>query len=275
MVILGPDGTSRTTTSVTMPNLPKPCPRRSSSLSGESLAKEELEKYQRQLDGIQAKRKPRRWWRTRCRRSSRRFAAKEYLERWPMTDPKCSPGANKLLNVDDRRPSTRLPDYLNAIPRSDVAGQHLPDGTACWCAATSMPSRERRSAKETSACVDARHARLRPAATVGSKSIFGHIGRKPEDNAGQGGQAPGRDRRLRRAAHRRLARRVAHHHPSTGAQTRSPPARRAAILLLENTRRYDIERVLWKAKAGGPAQAGRTAGPAGQRVCHKGRQAST
>ena len=77
--------------------------------------------------------------------------------------------------------------------------------------------------------------------------VFGHIGRKPEGSLAKVAKRLGELLKMRRAADRRLARRsTTTILPAVSKQIAD--AKPGAVLMLENTRKYEIETVLWKAK---------------------------
>ncbi|MGD9724236.1 MAG: phosphoglycerate kinase [Pirellulales bacterium] len=151
-----------------------------------------------------------------------------------------------LLNVDDCRPQRTLAEYLAAIPRLD--------SLAAQPAGTRVLVRGDVDAKPgpNVGDGDVRLRSMRETLEFGrgkgwKQVIFGHIGRKPEESlakvAARLGQIMNCDvplvtdwldessMTIRDAARDAIA--------------GSAPG---AILLLENARKYDIERVLWKAK---------------------------
>ena len=101
--------------------------------------------------------------------------------------------------------------------------------------------------------------------------IFGHVGREPEKSLAKVAARLGRDPRLPGHVHRRLARPGHGDDQGRGGEDDcpSPPG---SVIMLQNTRKYDIERSLWKAK---PADIDRLAGKTrqvGQRVRRQGSQ---
>ena len=141
---------------------------------------------------------------------------------------------------------------LEALPAGDsaagVVGRRSRAARRSWSAATWTPSRARsvgegdirlRSMKETLEFGRQKGLeadRLRP-----HRPRAGEIAR-------QGPRPAGRNPRLRGGLRRRLARSGHDHGQGRRRPRRSGSCPRAACIVLENTRKYDIERVLWKAK---------------------------
>ena len=69
----------------------------------------------------------------------------------PITTESMADWCRKPLGADPKTPRPALEEYLGGIPRLDCL-EKLPAARRCWCAATWMPSRAQRSARETSAC---------------------------------------------------------------------------------------------------------------------------
>ncbi len=151
-----------------------------------------------------------------------------------------------LLDVDGRRPKRALSEYLAAIPRLPSLGG-LPSGTPVLV-------RGDVDAKPGAKIGDG-DVRLRSMTETldfgrqhGWKQVvFGHIGRKPEESL--------------RAVGKRLAELMSCDVPLVEDWLDEPTmtirdplcelirtSAPGSILLLENTRRYNIERLLWKAR---------------------------
>ena len=151
-----------------------------------------------------------------------------------------------LLAGRAANPDLSLADYLDAIPGlgsiEELPERHRGAG----------PRRRRRQAGGNRRrgryppAFDGRHAQIWPRARLEADHLWPH---RPQAGrlAGQGGQAAGRDARLRGHADRRLARRE-HDDDPPGRERSDRGGRAGRVLMLENTRQYDIERVLWKAK---------------------------
>jgi phosphoglycerate kinase len=152
----------------------------------------------------------------------------------------------ELLNVDDRRPQLSLREYLAAIPRL-ASLDDLPAGTRVLVRGD-VDAKPGPKVGEGDLRLRSMGETLEIGRRRGWKQIvFGHRGRKPDETlakvAQRIGQIVGCDVPLiddwldepsltiRDTVRKRID---------------SSPA--GAILLLENTRRYAIERVLWKAK---------------------------
>jgi len=152
----------------------------------------------------------------------------------------------ELLNVDDRRPQRTLAKYLALIPKTASLAD-LPSGTPVLVRGD-VDAKPGASVGEG----DVRLRSMRDTLDFGRKQgwkqvIFGHIGRKPEETLAKVGKRLGEilgcdvplvsdwldesTMTISDALEKQIA--------------ASPPG---TVLLLENTRRYNIERVLWKAK---------------------------
>ena len=165
----------------------------------------------------------------------------------PVTEQEMRKWCETLLAGRAAAPDLTLADYLRAIPGL-AALEGLPSGTPVLvrgdvdCQAGRKHRRRRHPPP-----LDGGHAAIRR--KRGWKQIvFGHIGRKPEGSLAKVAKRLGRAARVRRAAHRRLARRK-HDDDLAGRRARQiAAAKPGAVIMLENTRKYEIERVLWKAK---------------------------
>ncbi len=152
-----------------------------------------------------------------------------------------------LLNVDGARPDRSLADYLAAIPRLDALTELPPE--------TSVLVRGDVDAKPgaTVGEGDIRLRSMRQTLQFGrdhgwKQIVFGHKGRKPEESLGNVAARLGEilqcdvplvddwldesTMTIRDAVRDQIAASAA-----------------GSVLMLENVRRYHIERVLWKAKA--------------------------
>jgi phosphoglycerate kinase len=151
----------------------------------------------------------------------------------------------ELLDVDGRRPKRTLEEYLAIVPRLESLAD-LPRGTSVLVRGD-VDAKPGSSVGEGDVRLRSMRETLDFGRQRGWKQIVcGHIGRKPEETlakvAARLGQIVGCEVPLvedwldeaaltiRSAVHERIA-------------AASP----GAILMLENTRRYEIERVLWKA----------------------------
>ena len=151
-----------------------------------------------------------------------------------------------LLNADDCRPNLSLKEYLDAIPRLESLGD-LPPSTVVLV-------RGDTDAKPgaTIGEGDIRLRSMQPTLEFGRQKgwiqvVFGHIGREPEKSL----------EKVRKRLAEILKTDVAFIKdwldPATGTiKDEVVQAIRSAkpgdVILLENTRKYDVERVLWKAK---------------------------
>ena len=133
----------------------------------------------------------------------------------------------KLLGADPNAPRLTLEQYLAGIPRMECLGK-LPSGTPVLVRGDTDAKPgptvgegdiRLRSMKET----------LKFGQDRGWKQIiFGHIGREPEKSLAKVAARLGRDPRLPRHLHRRLARSGHHDHQGRVPPRRSPKAGRAA-----------------------------------------------
>jgi len=164
----------------------------------------------------------------------------------PVSPPSMLAWCQALLGVNPAWPKRTLPEYLSLIPRLEsLAG--VPQGTPVLI-------RGDVDAKP-GATVGQGDIRLRSMAetlSYGRKHgwkqvVFGHIGRKPEESLGKVAQRLGE---IMQCDVPLLADWLDEStmtiRDSAAAAIRA--AAPGSILLLENTRRYEIERVLWKAR---------------------------
>ena len=175
-----------------------------------------------------------------------------------------------LLAGHAANPDLSLSDYIRAAPGM-ASLDDLASGTPVLVRADvdAKPGAERRRGRHPPA-LDGGHAAVRPRARLEADHLRPH---RPQAGrlARQGRQAAGRDHEVRRAAHRRLARRIDDDDPPGRAEAIAD-AKPGSVLMLENTRKYEIERVLWKAKADDLAALGPQAREARQRVRRKARR---
>lgn len=164
-----------------------------------------------------------------------------------------------LLNVDGRRPKLSLDQLLARIPRL-AALSDVPSGTAVLVRGD-VDAKPGSKIGEGDIRLRSMTETLRFGRQRGWKQvIFGHIGRKPEET-------------LAKVA-RRIGELMECEVPLVSdwldestiairdeAASRIRESSPGSIVLLENTRRYEIERVLWKAKA---ADLAKLAGPLAQ-----------
>ncbi len=152
-----------------------------------------------------------------------------------------------LLDVDGVRPERTLAEYLKMIPRLDALAD-VPSGTPVLVRGD-VDAKPGAQVGEG----DIRLRSMVDTLTFGREHgwkqiIFGHRGRKPEETlakvAARLGELMKCDVPLIADWLDEATITVADHVAKTIQD--SPPG---SILVLENTRRYDIERVLWKAKA--------------------------
>ena len=151
-----------------------------------------------------------------------------------------------LLNVDDRRPQRTLAEYLALIPKTASLAD-LPSGTPVLVRGD-VDAKPGATVGEG----DVRLRSMRDTLDFGRKQgwkqvIFGHIGRKPEETLAKVGkrlsEILGCDVPLVSDWLDESTMTIADALQKQIAA--SPPG---TVLLLENTRRYNIERALWKAK---------------------------
>jgi phosphoglycerate kinase len=173
-----------------------------------------------------------------------------------ITAPEMLAWCQQLLNVDGCRPQISLAEYLERIPRLKSLAD-LPRGTAVLVRGD-VDAKPGAKIGEG----DVRLRSMRDSLDFGRRQgwkqvIFGHIGRKPEET-------------LVKVA-RRLGEILQCDVPlladwlDPDSNTIRPSVAKTiaasspgSVLMLENTRRYDIERVLWKAK---PADLANLSGP--------------
>jgi phosphoglycerate kinase len=164
----------------------------------------------------------------------------------PVTVPTMEKWLRTLLNADDCRPSLTLKEYLDAIPRLESLGD-LPPSTVVLV-------RGDTDAKPgtTVGEGDIRLRSMQPTLEYGRQEgwiqvVFGHIGREPEKSL----------EKVRKRLAEILKTEVAFIKDWLDPATVTikdevvqaiRSARPGGVIMLENTRKYDIERVLWKAK---------------------------
>jgi phosphoglycerate kinase len=156
------------------------------------------------------------------------------------------PWLQTISGANPDTPKRSLQDYLKAIPRLETLAD-LPSGTAVLVRGD-VDAKPGPTVGEGDIRLRSMKATLDYGRQHGWKQIvFGHIGRKPEETLAKVGKrlseilgAPVQlvDDWLDGASGK-----IRDHVTKTIAE-----AAPGAILLLENTRKYDIERVLWKAK---------------------------
>jgi phosphoglycerate kinase len=151
-----------------------------------------------------------------------------------------------ILGVNPQVPKRRLQEYLKAIPRLSSL-ENLPSGTAILVRGD-VDAKPGKTVGEGDIRLRSMVETLKYGQSKGWKQIiFGHRGRKPEETLA--------------AVGKRLGELLGCDVPlienwwddATSTVTESAAAQIKAaapgsVLLLENTRKYDIERVLWKAK---------------------------
>lgn len=164
-----------------------------------------------------------------------------------VTPPLMLEWCQTLLDVDDRRPQRTLPEYLQQIPRLKSLAD-LPSGTPVLVRGD-VDAKPGEQVGQGDIRLRSMVETLNFGRQQGWKQIiFGHRGRKPEET-------------LRKVA-ARLAELLECDVPlvddwldESTLQVRDAAAERiagsapGAVLVLENARRYVIERVLWKAGA--------------------------
>ena len=187
-----------------------------------------------------------------------------------ITTEKMAAWCRKLLGAEPNAPRLSLEQYLAGIPRIDCLGK-LPAGTAVLVRGDvdAKPGPKvgdgdirLRSMKDT----------LKFGQERGWKQvIFGHVGREPEKSlnkvAARLGEILGCQVTFIEDWLDPATVTIKEEAAKTIAQ--SPPG---SIIMLQNTRKYDIERRALEGQAGRYRQAGRETRQAGQRVCPEGRQ---
>ncbi len=152
-----------------------------------------------------------------------------------------------LLDTDGRRPQHSLAQWLESIPRL-ASLESVPSGTAVLVRGD-VDAKPGEKVGEGDIRLRSMVETLRYGRQHGWKQIvFGHRGRKPEETLGKVAARLGQllecDVPLVENWLDPSSLTVAEHVTQTIAA--SAPG---SVLVLENTRRYDIERVLWKAQA--------------------------
>jgi len=151
-----------------------------------------------------------------------------------------------LLGAGPDRPQRTLQDFLHAIPRLDSL-EHLPNGTPVLIRGDvdAKPGTEIGQG-------DIRLRSMLDTLQFGRQHgwrqvIFGHIGRKPEESLAKVAK---RLEELLQAEVPLIADWLDESSMSItdSAAERIRSSRPGSVLLLENTRKYAVERVLWKAK---------------------------
>lgn len=163
-----------------------------------------------------------------------------------LTPEKMLAWCQELLDVDGRRPRRTLADYLAAIPRLADLG-NLPSGTRVLVRGD-VDAKPGAQVGEGDIRLRSMLDTLNFGRQRGWKQIvFGHIGRKAEESLAKVGK------RLGELLQTDVPLITDWLDPATSevreaVQRQIEAAAPGSVLLLENTRRYDIERVLWKAK---------------------------
>jgi phosphoglycerate kinase len=173
------------------------------------------------------------------------FSAKRRIF-MPVTTAQMESWLKTLLNADGNRPELALGDYLNAIPKLESLAD-LPSGTVVLIRGD-VDAKPGAKVGEG----DIRLRSMKPTLDYGRQKgwkqvIFGHIGREPEKSLEKvakrlgeilGVAVPFIKDWLDSATNTIK--------PEVAEQIRA--AAPGSVIMLENTRKYDLERVLWKAK---------------------------
>jgi phosphoglycerate kinase len=156
------------------------------------------------------------------------------------------PWCRTILGLDDAAPKLSLAQYLDAIPRLDALAD-LPSGTPVLVRGD-LDAKPGAKVGEGDIRLRSMVETLNFGRQRGWKQIvFGHIGRKPEGSldkvARRLGELLGCDATL---ASDWMDNATATIHDSVAATIRQ--AAPGSIIVLENTRKYDLERALWDAE---------------------------
>ena len=166
--------------------------------------------------------------------------------------------ADRVLQLCQRaqrfRPARELCRWPTTSTRSrgSTRWRACPPARRCWCAAMSTPSRGRGRRGRHPPAVDGRHAGVRPRSGAGSRSSSAtsaasrKTSRSARSTRSPSGWAKSSAAKCRSSTDW-LDEATGTVKPHV-SRARSRPPRRAACIVLENARDYDIERVLWKAK---------------------------
>ncbi len=163
----------------------------------------------------------------------------------PITEAEMLTWCRRLLGADEAR-HLDLEEYLDGIPRLDALSD-LPPGTRVLVRGD-VDAKPGANVGEGDVRLRSMQQTLNAGRDRGFvQVIFGHIGRKPEGSldkvAARLAELLGADVPLVGDWWDESKQRV-----SSAAESQIREAQPGAVLLLENTRRYDIERTLWKAK---------------------------
>ena len=174
----------------------------------------------------------------------------------PTTTEKVQALITNLLAGREANPSLELVDYLNAIPRLDSLAD-VPSGTPVLIRGD-VDAKPGATIGEGDIRLRSMVDTLKYGIERGWKQIiFGHIGREPEKSlnkvAARLSEILGQPVELITDWFDATTNTV-----SDAVKAKIDAAKPGCMLVLENTRRYDIERVLWKAK---PADAPKLAEP--------------
>jgi phosphoglycerate kinase len=174
----------------------------------------------------------------------------------PTTTEKVQALITTLLAGREANPALELVDYLNAIPRLDSLAS-VPSGTPVLIRGD-VDAKPGATIGEGDIRLRSMVDTLKYGIERGWKQIiFGHIGREPEKSLNKVAS------RLSEILGQPVELITDWFDATTGAipdavKAKIDAAKPGSVLMLENTRRYDIERVLWKAK---PADAAKLAEP--------------
>jgi phosphoglycerate kinase len=164
----------------------------------------------------------------------------------PVTAATILPWTQTLLGVNPQQPKRSLQDYLKAIPRlSSLAG--VPSGTPVLVRGD-VDAKPGPNIGDGDIRLQSMAETLNFGRQHGWKQvIFGHIGRKPEETLKKVGKRLGEILGCEVPLVEDWLDPATLTIPAHVHETiqKSPPG---AVLLLDNVRKYDIERVLWKAK---------------------------
>jgi len=151
-----------------------------------------------------------------------------------------------LLDVDGRRPRRTLQEYLHSIPRLETLS-NVPSGTTVLLRGD-VDAKPGPKIGEGDIRLRSMLKTLNFGREKGWKQvIFGHIGRKPEESLAKVAKRLGELLQCEVTLLTDwLDESTMNINDSVAEQIRNSPP--GSVLVLENTRRYNIERVLWKAK---------------------------
>ncbi len=164
----------------------------------------------------------------------------------PLTTEQMTAWCRRMLGADPDAPKLSMEQYLDAVPRLDCL-QNLPSGTPVLIRGD-VDAKPGGKVGEGDIRLRSMEATLNYCRSKGWKTIiFGHIGRDPEKSldkvAKRLGEILGCDVPLLDDWLDPASTTI-----SDSVRQAIEQAAPGAVCVLENTRKYDVERVLWKAK---------------------------